>query len=464
MQLQGKDVLLVEDNLFERKQATAFLEGAGASVSAAANLAEARRLLEALSFDFALLDVNLPDGDGLSLLREGLLPRTIATVVATANDDVSLAVEAMRFGALDFLVKPYPHEELPIVFARSRQAQHTERRTRHERARERDRSDAFFFGRAMETIQRQIETLLRKEAKLAGRFPPILLEGETGTGKTLLARWIHENGSRADKPFVDLNCANLSEQLAASELFGHEKGAFTDARTASVGLFEAADGGTLFLDEIATLSAPVQAQLLKAIEQQSIRRLGSRKDVRVDVRLIGASIEPLEQLVAAGRFREDLFQRLNLVRIALPPLRERREDLPALLDLLLGALCQRYRQPKPTLTARARRQLANYPWPGNVRELEHELERSLIFSEEGELDFASLPPPAAEDDGDPTHSAPSAWLRDDWTFPAEGLPLDEVTRTFIDLAMEKTDGNLSQAARLLHLPRHVLRYMLKGKS
>ena len=458
MRFEGKDILVVEDNRMEARRALSYLEGEGASACSAKTLEEARRLVEGTVFDFVLLDCHLPDGLGLDLLREGVFPETTAVVVATADEDISLAVEAMRLGALDFLIKPYPHEELPLVFARGRDRQRSERQRRFEQEREKGRSDSFFFGRSMQSVQDRLLLLLRKEEKLRDRFPPILIEGETGTGKTLLARWVHENGARSGKPFIDVNCSNFSETLAESELFGHEKGAFTDARAASVGLFEAADGGTLFLDEIAALSPGVQAKLLKVIEEQSIRRVGGSKTIRVNVRLIGASIEPLQDLVREGRFREDLYQRLNLIRVALPPLRERREDLGALAELLLEGLCRRYRQSVPGLSDRAIRLLGEYSWPGNVRELQHELERALIFSDGDSLDFGLLAMGGAPS-GDREGS--EDWLREGWVIPEEGFSLEEANQALIRLALRQTGNNISRAARLLGVPRHVLRYRLE---
>lgn len=479
MSLENRDVLIVEDNALERAQSRSFLEGEGAFVSAAENLRSARKFLTEQTYDLVLLDMNLPDGEGLSLLKEGCIPETTAVIVATGEEDLTLAVEAMRLGALDYLVKPYAREELPLLFARGRQVQKSNRLQRHESGRARDRTSSFYFGKHLEGMRRKLEMVLRKEEHLRDRLPPILIEGETGTGKTLLARYIHDHSARASGPFIDLNCSNLNPQLAESELFGHERGAFTDARTASVGLFEAADGGTLFLDEIANLAEPVQAKLLKAIEEQSIRRVGGRNAIQVNIRLIGASIEPLDQLVRQGRFREDLFQRLNLIRIGLPPLRERVEDLPEIARMLLERVARRYHQKVPNLSAEALQQLKRHRWPGNVRELEHEIERALIFGEEDEFQFTLLPgawaTPNAPNSESPENplapSRPSAepdrqtpWLHPEWEFPREGLSLDEVTRTFVQLALAKTGQNLSQSARLLKIPRHVLRYMLEGKN
>jgi two-component system response regulator AtoC len=306
----------------------------------------------------------------------------------------------------------------------------------------------------------QLKKILEADARMQTSLPPVLIQGETGTGKTTIARWLHESGSRAARPFVEVNCSALPESLAESELFGHERGAFTDARTARIGLFEAAQEGTLFLDELPSLSLPLQAKLLKVIEEKRFRRLGGTRELTVDTRLIAATNRDLKQLVASGQFREDLFHRLDLYRVHIPPLRERGEDIVRLAETLLENLCRRHRLPGKRLTVEGRRRLLACPWPGNVRELAHELERAIVFEGGAELNLEQLQPPV-----DPGKtSAHPEWLNPNFTFPPEGLVLDDVVAVLIGRALQQTDNNVSAAARLLGVSRDFLRYRLGGSK
>jgi transcriptional regulator with GAF, ATPase, and Fis domain len=287
-----------------------------------------------------------------------------------------------------------------------------------------------------------------------------LIQGETGTGKTTIARWLHRGGPRAAQSLVEVNCSGLPESLAESELFGHERGAFTDARATRIGLFEAASGGTLFLDELPSLSPSVQAKVLKVIEEHRIRRLGGTREIPVDVRVIAATHRNLKELVAAGQFREDLYHRLDLYRLAIPPLRERGEDIVKLAELLTAQLCRRHRLPLKKISAPGRQRLLACAWPGNVRELAHELERAIVFGDGETLDFENLQTPI-----DPSKPfEPTDWLRPDFTFPAEGFNLEEAIGVLVRKALKQSGGNVSAAARLLGVSRDYLRYRLAGKK
>ncbi|MBA4137669.1 MAG: DNA-binding response regulator [Opitutus sp.] len=447
----GCEVLLLEDDAPLRKRLVARLRALGAEVSEASRLDEARRLARTITFDFALLDLHLPDGDALSLLRENAFSENTAVVVMTAFGGVREAVAAMRLGAGDYLTKPFEPDELPLALLRCRQARNSARRDQHVAAA--DVGAELFFGHSLAAVRAQLDTIIAAERRLGTRLPPVLVEGETGTGKTALARWLHGHGPRGRASFVAVNCAALPEQLAESELFGHERGAFTDAKQARVGLFEAADGGTLFLDEIGALSAAVQAKLLTAIEDGRIRRVGGTKEVAVDARIIAANNRPLGELVAAAAFREDLFHRLNLLRVQLPPLRERGEDVTTLARHLLAQIAARHRRRGLVISAEGARRLRAQAWPGNVRELAHELERAVIFGEGPTLDFPHL-----ERDRD---AAPAAWRNPHWRLPETGFVLDEAMKTFIDEALRETSGNVSAAARRLGVTRDFLRYRLE---
>jgi two-component system, NtrC family, response regulator AtoC len=458
----GLDVLVVDDDVMLRKRMVSVLERLGAEVTAAENLHAARTFIAAINFDFALLDVNLPDGLGTDLLREKIFPPDTAVIVVTAHGGVSGAVEAMRLGATDYLVKPYETEELPLVIERARRSRQTARLEQHRRS---DRAqEGLFFGRAMAPLEAHLQKILAADERMREALPPVLIQGETGTGKTALARWIHQHGPRANRELVEVNCSALPETLAESELFGHERGAFTDARTARMGLFEAANGGTLFLDELPSLSPGLQAKVLTAIEDRKIRRVGGNKPIPVDVRIIAATQRDLKEMAAAGQFREDLFHRLDLYRVVIPPLRERGEDVGKLAEWFLERLRQRHRLSGHRLADTGRQRLLAYHWPGNVRELAHELERALVFEESEELTFAHL----GGSLGVALSTLPAAgktdWLNPEFRFGEQGFQLEEAINRLMQLALTQADGNVSAAARLLGVPRDFVRYRLGLKA
>ncbi len=458
--MHGTEILLLEDDALLRKRLAAYLEQQGATVSAATTLAEARRLLADLSFDYALLDLHLPDGEALTLLREKLISENTPTVLMTAYGGVAQAVEAIRLGATDFLTKPIDPDQLAHAFTRTREAKTAARRQEH-RARETAATADLFFGPSLSALRAQLDTILAAERRIEKHLPPLLLEGETGTGKTALARWIHTQGPRASADFIALNCAALPESLAEAELFGHERGAFTDAKSARLGLLEAASGGTLFLDEIGSLSPATQAKLLTALEENRIRRLGSTKSLTIDTRIIAATNRPLTELVAAGQFREDLYHRLNLLALTLPPLRTRTTDLLPLATHLLKNLARRHRVRPPEITPEGQRRLLAQPWPGNVRELAHTLERALIFTPGQPLDFAHLVSPASSHLASETSGG---WRNPSWQLPEENFALDQVIDDLIAEALLATNGNVSAAARRLGVTREFLRYRLAQKG
>ena len=458
--LKAVSILVVEDESLLRRQLAANLERFGAEVVTADCIAAARQRLRDGQFDFVLLDVNLPDGLGTDLLRQKAFPPATGVVVMTANGGVASAVEAMRLGATDYLVKPFDAGELPLVIAR---AQRSRKSARLEEQRRDDTARAaavFFFGRALAEVEGQLGKILEADARMQTQLPPVLIQGETGTGKTTLARWLHQRGARAAQAFVEVNCSALPESLAESELFGHERGAFTDARTARIGLFEAASGCTLFLDELPSLSPALQAKVLKVIEDNRMRRLGGTRELAVDTRVIAAASQDCKELVAAGKFREDLFHRLDLYRIQIPPLRERGGDVISLAESLLENLCRRHRVPAKRLTAGGRQRLMAYAWPGNVRELAHELERAIVFEGGAELNLEQLQTPI---DPKKTGAQPE-WLNPGFCFPPEGFVLEDAVAALIGRALQQTDNNVSAAARLLGVSRDFLRYRLGGSK
>lgn len=460
--LAGMEVLVVDDDPLLRRRIASILERLGAEVTQADSLERARRLANEFAFDLALLDVNLPDGLGTDLLRDKTLSAETPVIVITAHGGVAGAVEAMRLGAADYLVKPFETEELPLVIERARQARQSARVRAHRKGS--PAQDTFYFGAGLASLRGRLEKILEADARMGEQLPPILLEGETGTGKTALARWIHQQGHRADRELVEVNCSALPEALAESELFGHERGAFTDARSARMGLIEAAHGGTLFLDELPSLPLSLQAKILTAIEDRKIRRVGGNKPLPVDCRFIAATQRDLRQLAEEGKFREDLYHRLDLYRVVIPPLRERGQEILHLTEWFLTRLQRKHRLDGRRLSAGGKERLLAYPWPGNVRELAHELERALVFEEGPELELASLAGGAVSSaPEEPSANAPG-WLYPGFRFPETGFHLDTAIDEMVRLAVEQSEGNVSAAARRLGMPRDFVRYRLGLKG
>lgn len=459
--LAGVRILLVEDEPLLRRRFSAFLDGQGAEVTAVTSRHEAENALKELDFDVALLDVNLPDGRGTDLLRGGKIQGAIATLVMTAEGGVSGAVEAIRLGAADYLVKPFDVEELPVRIERARKAQHGRRAEEFRRSENAvsPKEAELYFGPSLRGVEQQLRKIIEADSRREGQLPPVLIEGETGTGKTTFARWLHRNGPRSDGPLIEVNCPALPEALAESELFGHERGAFTDAGATRIGLMEAAEGGTLFLDELPSLSPALQAKVLTAIEDRVVRRVGSNRAKPVDVRIIAATNADLRKLVGEGRFREDLLQRLDLFRVRIPPLRERGEDLLELADRLAVRIGRQYGRKVAKIPAEGRRRLLAHRWPGNVRELAHEIERALVFDEGGAgLSFGGLAH-AGEDGG-----VRVPWLNSQFVLPESGFSIEEVIDEFVSRALRQSDGNVSAAARLLGVSRDYVRYRLKSDA
>lgn len=464
--LSGLSVLVLDDEPLVRRHLVATLERMGADVTAADTYKSARQLATEFSFDFALLDVNLPDGRGTDLLREKAFGSNTGIVIMTAEGGITAAVEAIKLGALDYLAKPFEPEALALVLARARRSRQTVRAAEHKQAEAPE--NHFHFGGALAGLEGQLRKILQADERLDGAgspLPPVLVQGETGTGKTTIARWIHTHGPRSQSPLVEANCASIPESLAESELFGHERGAFTDARNARLGLFEAANGGTLFLDELPSLSLSLQAKLLTTLEDRRIRRVGGSRDLPIDVRVIAASNRDLKELVREGRFREDLYHRLDLFRVPLPALRERGPDILELANSLIARLARRHRLPAKPVSETGKRRLLGYGWPGNVRELAHEVERALVFEDGDALNFDQLIGTAVPVTGTPgvTVAVPlNDWFNGNFQFPESGFSLEDAILRLIRHALAQTEGNVSAAARLLGVSRDYLRYRLGG--
>lgn len=381
-----KTVLIVEDEADLRFSIRRFLEKRGYAVVEAASVESARAYLQGQMPDIALVDHRLPDGDGLEVLRNlKLLAPGVPALMLTGHGSIELAVAAIKEGAHQFLTKPVKLDVLALMLDRLVVSERALRASQGNRLAQLNSNRDPFVGNC-----NLIVDLRQKSLRVAQSRVPVLVEGETGTGKGVLARWLHDSGPRCEESFVELNCAGLSKELLESELFGHEKGAFTSAATAKAGLLEIAHRGTLFLDEIGDMSLEVQPRLLKVIEEQRFRRLGGTRERRVDVRLIAATHHDLAEQAKDGRFRLDLLYRINAIRLAMPPLRDRGTDIVDLAGALIERLGRELDRPRTTLSAEAEAALLTYDWPGNVRELRNVLERALLFSTSSTLEAHNL--------------------------------------------------------------------------
>jgi DNA-binding NtrC family response regulator len=402
--------------------------------------------------DVVLLDVTLPDTTGLELLHQfKMYSETTAVIMMSGVSTLDRVVESMRLGAETFLQKPFDLDTLEAVLQQVERILATRRELMALK-----RSEAA-HAEKLPGLSPSITHLNDILANVARVPSPVLIEGDSGTGKGVMARLIHSRSARAGKPFVDLNCAGLSKELLESELFGHERGAFTNAMNTKPGLFEIAGEGTLFLDEIGEMEPTVQARLLKALEEKRFRRVGGVRDLRADFRLIAATNRDLQAEVAAGRFRNDLYYRLNVVRLRMPPLRERMEDLPILAQEVLRPLCKELGRPVPKVSASAMKKLESYGWPGNVRELRNVLERAMltqvgpeIRSEDLIIDTAATAAVASAASGS---GLPTA----EWDI----RPLDDVITKYVAAAVEATGGNVRKAARQLQISPSTLYARLK---
>jgi DNA-binding NtrC family response regulator len=428
-------VLVVEDEAPLREVVVRELAGRGLSVEGAADLAAARAALAAREFDVLLLDQRLPDGDGADLLREVRAePPAPEVIVLTAHGSVSGAVEAMRLGAFHYAGKPFVLDEVELLVRRAAEKAVLGRRARAlERLAGGDAGDLVGDAPCMAALRELV-------ARVAATDRPVLVQGETGTGKELVARAIHAGSPRRGGPFVPVNCGAIQEGLLESELFGHERGAFTGADRAREGLFEVADGGTLFLDEIGEMAPALQVKLLRVLEDGEVRRVGSNRSRRVDARLVTATHRDLRAALASGAFREDLFYRISLLPVEVPPLRERPEDVPALVDLFL-ARSRAGRDGPLSVTPRALAALRAYRWPGNVRELRNIVERMAVLAPGPTLDLDQVPPEIRLPGAGGPAAAGEGYAPD--------LPMAEVERRHILRVLEASGGNKTRAAAVL---------------
>ncbi|HXD34681.1 MAG TPA: sigma-54 dependent transcriptional regulator [Pyrinomonadaceae bacterium] len=406
-----------------------------------------------------LLDINLPDGSGLEVLRQIRHRQPDAVVIMiTANVLVDETIAALRGGAYDFIGKPINFEELQVAIRNGIEASRLRKAVNLFR---RERAQQFNFSQIIgeSPVMREMLGLARKVAE--SEVSSVLLQGESGTGKDLVAKAIHYHSARADNPFVAINCAALPGTLIESELFGYEKGAFTDAKARKEGLFEQAEGGTLFLDEIGELELSLQAKLLRVLEECSFRRVGGLKDLPLNVRVIAASNRDLKTESEANRFRADLFYRLSVIQIDMPPLRERGDDIRVLAQHYLASFKSRLRKNIDSIGADALTAFQRYEWPGNVRELRNVIERAMILEDGNEITAKYLPRGLVGDSRPGIERNGELGNLDQVRLPAAGISLDEVEMSLVRQALLRSGGNQTKAAELLDISRDQLRYRMK---
>ncbi len=453
-------LLIIEDEaVLARNLSKAFVRQ-GFEVQHATSIAEARRLFSAAPIDIVLLDLRLPDGSGLDLLDVfvGSDP-DLPVIMMTAYGSVADAVRAMQRGARDYVQKPLDLEEIRLKVEQALRGAQQQREISYYREREAAAGAILGESAAARHLQSLVMRVARMTTGPGAPAPTVLLLGETGSGKGHVARALHAAGGRRTGPFIEVNCTALPENLVESELFGYEKGAFTDARTARAGLFETAEGGAIFLDEIGHISPAFQSKFLKVIEEKVVRRIGATAARRVDVQVIAATNRDIEAAVRLGEFREDLYQRLSVAVIRIPPVRERDDDAVLLARALLDETCRRYGVGRRALSPAAQQAIARYPWPGNVRELANVMERVVLFSDADPVEAVHLGLPTASTAEGRVSVGPAGQVQID--LPDEGISLESVERAFLVRALEKAGGNQSAAARLLGISRDTLRYRME---
>lgn len=472
--LKNRRILIVDDELAIRKALRARFQEEGAIAETAENCTAARARVQAEPFDLIVLDHRLPDGTGMALLEQWKHDDLQSEfVMMTAYSSATDAVKAMKLGAADYVMKPFDLDEMVLVAERALERRHLKNEVERQLTREKRTAsldNLIGASPALANLRSMIERIARSGART------ILLRGESGTGKDLVARAIHFASPQASRPFLNITCTALPETLLESELFGHEKGAFTDAKNAKVGLFEQADGGTIFLDEIGDMPLSLQAKLLRFLESKQFRRLGGLRDLEVDVRIIAATNRDLEQAIVAGQFRSDLFYRLNVIPLEIPALRERIEDVLPLAEHFLKIFAGEMRKHIDGFTPNARDCLVRHDWPGNVRELRNCVERATLLATGTWIDVADLPQKlrgvAASTANSSQHSTPSPTPPESATppiaapnhlmlLPEKGVVFDDLQRDLLEQALVRANGNKSRAATLLGIHRDQVRYWVK---
>jgi two-component system response regulator AtoC len=446
-------ILVVDDEHLIRWSLEQNLKKQGYEVITAGSGEDALRIVREDQPDLVLLDIQLPGISGIEVLEKVKdFDEDIIVIMVTAHGGLETAVTAMRMGAYDYLNKPFNLDEMAIVIRKALETSDLRREVASLRSEHKKTGIPNIIGSSvcMQNILAMMEKVARSEAAT------VLIQGESGTGKELVAKWIHYKSSRAEKPFMAINCAAVPATLLESELFGHEKGAFTDAKATKKGLFELADGGTVFLDEIGDMEMGMQAKLLRFLEDRTFRRIGGAKVNTVDVRIISATNKDLIKAIESKDFRNDLYYRLQVIPIFLPPLRERREDILALAKHFMDTYKREFAKQVSGISPQAERLIVAYNWPGNIRELKNVIERAIILGNEETLAVDHLPPEITS-----RIATAAATALVTFKLPPEGIDIEEVEKELIRQALENNDWNQSKAAKKLNLGVDAFRYRMK---
>jgi DNA-binding NtrC family response regulator len=445
-------ILVVDDEHLIRWSLEQNLKKQGYEILTAGNGEDALKLVREEQPELVLLDIQLPGMTGLEVLEKiKEFDEEIIVIMVTAHGGLETAVNAMRLGAYDYINKPFNLDEMAIVIKKALETSDLRRevarlRTEHKKS---GPPQIIWANRHMQNVMDMMEKVAKSDAST------VLIQGESGTGKELVAKWIHYESSRAEKPFVAINCAAVPATLLESELFGHEKGAFTDAKATKKGLFELADGGTVFLDEIGDMEMGMQAKLLRFLEDRTFRRIGGSKVMSVDVRIISATNKELMKAIEEKSFRNDLYYRLQVIPIYLPPLRERKDDIIMLAQHFIDAFGREFNKHVKGISNMAEKLLIEYHWPGNIRELKNVIERAIILGNEDTLLLEHLPLEILAKTSNT--AAPMATFK----LPPEGVDIEEVEKELIRQSLEITDWNQSKAAKKLNLGIDAFRYRMK---
>jgi len=444
-------ILLIDDEENFRHMLSVILKKRGYDVETASNGIDGLKKIDTGSYDTVLCDIRMPQMDGLEFLKEAQKAGTEATIIMmSAYGTLDTAIEAMKLGAYDYISKPFKPDEIILTL---KKAEERERLRRENLFLKQEVQKEYSFENIISKNERmrQIFDTIRKVAKYKST---ILIEGESGTGKELVAKAIHFNSDRSSNPFIPVNCGAIPENLLESELFGHTKGSFTNAVRTKKGLFEEADGGTMFLDEIGELPFQLQVKLLRVLQDGEIRRIGDSRPITIDVRIIAATIKDLDKEVRERKFRDDLFYRLNVLPMKIPPLRERKEDIPLLVDHFIGKYSRELNKPIEGIIPEALNCLLNFNWHGNVRELENVIERAIVLTESNRIQVENLPVEIQN----PREESRLSLLNDELSIKKASRYLE------IDLikkALQKTKGNHTHAAKLLEISHRALLYKIK---
>ncbi len=450
--MAARRILIVDDEESFRHMLSVILFKEGYEVETASNGEEGLQRATASPFDEILCDIRMPQMDGLVFLREIKKAGVEATIIVmSAYGTVDIAIEAMKLGAYDYISKPFKPDEIILTL---RKAEEREQLRKENQLLRKEVAKEYSFENIVSKNEK-MQKIFDVIKKVSHYKSTVLITGESGTGKELVARALHYNSDRSENPFIAVNCGAIPENLLESELFGHAKGAFTDAIRTKKGLFEEADGGTLFLDEIGELPAQLQVKLLRVLQDGEIRRIGEAKPIQIDVRIVAATVKDLPKEVNEGRFREDLFYRLNVLPLHIPPLRERKEDIPLLVHHFIGKYNQAMNKNVKNLDHKAMETLMNYKWYGNVRELENTIERAIVLSEKDDIESENLP---AEIQNSGQAFQPESLSEEEYSIKKASRSLEI---NLIKKALRKTKGNHTHAARILEISHRALLYKIK---